>query len=791
MAAFITAAIYATPFFLLCGVHSLQSFNSYQSLPEDDKITGLLDDHAFVEGVSQELSVVPSKPIHDITAVKTPLQEHFSEWAVDELVQEGDGERSPTEGDGMNWGDDPLPNWDDPLPSTWAKADLFANESSIPGKDIAAPGRNATWNATSMRAVPHLQTVVELQNGQGSLDGMCFEQKGLDTAEWLPNCQWLGIPYAAPPIETLRWKPPMPPVSWEGVRDAKAWGPNCAQLGEKKWDTRNGTHHWNETTKISKGMNQGGFGSEDCLYLNVFAPPIRNNPDTGVPDPEYPVMIFIHGGGFEAGASDENHINPKGLIELLGNVVVVTFNYRLGLFGFLGSQELRSRDPANSTGTYGLQDMIHATKWAKANAPTFGGNPDRILLFGESSGAGAIADLLSSPYVDAQLIQTAIMESGGFARWNARKMETAQESFEKLKGYIGCNASHFTTDDVLKCFENTDMTTLLKAQLKKYPVPFGLASTTWAPAVDGVVLPYHPREALLHGAVKQGVHLILGSNRDEGSLFTSYGKSGHVPKQFRPRKNMTRGEFVDWANSTFGAGNGEQLAEMYKPATAEEAKADPIHAIPTWYWGAARAAGDYMMVCPAQQAARLLDYYGNPSWLYQFECLTNVKSGGADWAVNTTDNQTKRLDVDWISKGMGASHGSEIIYVFHDLRYLKKYDERKLSRKIARYWSNLAYTGNPNAGPSRDLVRLPETPEHWTQLGSTVKDLNDDHVMAFRCPDSSLVKSIKARCRWWGQYEAADVALTNIEKTLKLHMHKDDANTFQGPASFGIPPSSS
>jgi len=780
MAAPITAAIFAILFSSRCGVHSLQSFNPYQSMPEDDKITGLPDDDDFVEGVSQELSGVPSEPIHDIQAVKNSLQEYSSEWAVDELVQEGDGERSPTEGNGMNWDDDPPPNWDDPLPSTWAKADLFANESVIPGEDIAAPGRNATWNATTMRADPHLQTVVELPNGQGSIDGMCFEQKGLDTSKWLPTCQWLGIPYAAPPVATLRWKPPIPPVSWEGVRDAKAWGPNCAQIGKK---------HWNSTSKVWPSMNQGGFGSEDCLYLNVFAPPIRNNPDTGVPDPEYPVMIFIHGGGFEIGGSDDSGIDGKGLVELLGNVVVVTFNYRLGLFGFLGSQELRSRDLANSTGTYGLQDMIYATKWAKANAPTFGGNPDRILLFGESAGAGAVADLLSSPYVDAQLIQTAVMESGGFARWNARKMETAQESFEKLKGYIGCNASHFTTDDVMKCFEDTDMETLLNAQLKKFPVPFGLASTTWAPVIDGAVLPYHPREALLYGAVKRGVHLIMGSNRDEGSLFTSYGKSGHVPKQLRPLKNMTRSEFVDWANSTFGAGNGEQLAEMYKPATAQEAKADPIDAIPTWYWGAARAAGDYMMVCPAQQAARLLDYYGNPTWLYQFECVTNATNGGADWAVNTTDNQTTRMDIDWIKKGMGASHGSELIYVFHVLRDLKKYDERKLSRKIARYWSNLAYTGNPNDGPIRDLVGLPETPEQWTQLGSTYKDLRDDHIMSFRCPDSSLVKSIAARCRWWGQYEADDVALTNIGKRHKLYMHKDD--TFQGAASFGIPPSSS
>jgi len=368
--------------------------------------------------------------------------------------------------------------------------------------------------------------------------------------------------------------------------------------------------------------------------------------------------------------------------------------------------------------------------------------------------------------VDGQLIQTAIMESGGFARWNARQMKYAQRSFENVTNYIGCNG----TDDVQTCFENADINTLLKAQWSPLPEPFGLASTTWAPVIDGVFQPYHPREALLHGTVKRGVHLIMGSNRDEGSLFTWDRKSGHVPTQFRAFRNMTRSGFVDWANYIFGAGNGEQLAEIYTPATAQEAKADPIHAIPTWYWGAARAAGDYMMVCPAQQAARLLNYYGNPTWLYQFECVTNARNGGAHWAF---DRRGKN-DTKWISHGNGAMHGSELTYVFHILPLLKKYDERKLSRKMARYWSNLAYSGNPNDGPIRDLVGLPEIPVQWTQLGPTYQDLSDDHIMSFRCPDSSLVKSIDARCRWWGQYEAEDVALTNIGKRHKVHMHKDN-----------------
>jgi hypothetical protein len=456
MAALFTAAIFTSQF-SLSGGHSLQSsFDKFMDV--DDKITGLLDDDAFVEGVSRKLSDIASEPIHDnvtdyIPAHKTSsVQEYSTDWAVDALVHEG--ERSPTDGDGIDWEDDPLRNLDDPLGSTWAKDALFAYEIR-PGILAAFPGRKATLNATTMRAAPHLQTVVELPNGQGSLDGMCFEQEGLDTHKWLPACQWLGIPYAAPPIATLRWKPPMPPVSWEGVRDAKAWGPKCPQFGS-----------W-------------GFGTEDCLYLNVFAPPIRNNPDTGTPDPKYPVMIYIYGGGYEMGESDSHATNPKGLVELLGNVVYVTFNYRLGVFGFLGSEELRSRDSAGSTGTYGLQDMIYAIKWAKANAPAFGGNPDRILVFGESAGAGAVASLLSSPYTDDHLIQTAIMESGGFARWNAREMVWAQISFEKVKGYIGCNASNFTVQDVQTCFENTDMMTLLKAQIKPIPKPFGLASATW------------------------------------------------------------------------------------------------------------------------------------------------------------------------------------------------------------------------------------------------------------------------------------------------------------------------
>jgi len=604
-------------------------------------------------------------------------------------------------------------------------------------------GRESTVLNSNLTRTIHQQTVVELPSKQGTLNGTCYEFRGLDSNKWLPSCQWLGIPYAAPPVGKLRWKPTQPPAAWKGLRDANRWGSKCAQIGY--------------------AGNVGG--SEDCLTLDIFAPPIQHYKGFQ----PYPVMIYIHGGGFEGGSAQDGEINPRGLVELTRDIIVVSVQYRLSIFGFLGGKELRSRDPKGSMGTYGLQDQYYAMKWVKDNIAAFGGNPHKITIFGESAGAASVALHLSSPVWEQKspnLFQAAIMQSGGFARWNARTAETCQKTFDTFARYVGCGDA-VGDERIQECLLALPKEELLMGTHQTMPDAFGLTYTTWAPCVDGVYLPLHPREALLKGSLPKDVHIIMGSNRDEGTMFvSSLDHAGPLPldirKQLYNKTTVTEKGFLEWASHLFGEKNAPKLAKMYHPSAKSMARTDPIHYIPSWWWAAARAAGDYMMVCPAQQAARLLSYWGNPTYLYEFDCVAET-NGAAHGGVNAWQQHQ------WVQTGNGANHASELPFVFHVVDKLKRYAGRKLSRKMARYWSNLAYTGDPNKGPLKELVGLPLTPKPWPKMGTNYKHLGQDHAVAFRCPDSMSIENIAGHCKWWGQYAPDDVALSNIGNDVKTY----------------------
>jgi para-nitrobenzyl esterase len=190
--------------------------------------------------------------------------------------------------------------------------------------------------------------------------------------------EFLGIPYAAPPVGALRWQPPRPAAPWHGTRAATAYAPHCPQPS-------------------------GAFGrastTEDCLYLNVFTP-------AGARGKHLPVMVWVHGGSLRTGESDD--YNPAGLVR--DGVVVVTINYRLGALGFLADAALASR-PGGPAGNYGLMDQQAALRWVQRNIGGFGGNPGDVTLFGESAGGLSTLAQLVSPGARG-LFQRAIVESG-------------------------------------------------------------------------------------------------------------------------------------------------------------------------------------------------------------------------------------------------------------------------------------------------------------------------------------------------------------------------------------------
>src|SRR6478672_2809038 len=205
---------------------------------------------------------------------------------------------------------------------------------------------------------------------------------------------YFGVPYAAPPVGDLRWKAPQAPQKWDGVRDASQTPAACMQ------------------PKVFDDINFAKV-SEDCLTLNVWVPAKAK---------KAPVMVWIHGGGFAAGGGDEPRHNGEAFAKK--GVVLVTINYRLGVFGFFAHPDLTKESPSHASGNYGLLDQIAALKWVKANIAAFGGDPSNVTIFGESAGSFSVSALVATPLAKG-LFQKAIGESGAFFTLTERSMPLA------------------------------------------------------------------------------------------------------------------------------------------------------------------------------------------------------------------------------------------------------------------------------------------------------------------------------------------------------------------------------
>ncbi len=283
--------------------------------------------------------------------------------------------------------------------------------------------------------------------------------------------EFLGIPYAAPPVGALRWRAPRPAAPWAGVRDATSPGKLCAQFGSP------GSGNPNTST------------NEDCLYLNVDTPrTVRGR---------LPVMVWIHGGGFTGGAGS---IYDGKVIAEQGNVIVVTINYRLGAFGFLALPSLDAESPGLS-GDYGLEDQQAALRWVQRNSVAFGGNPRNVTIFGESAGGAAVCENMTSPTA-AGLFQRVIAESGCLGETSGRP--AAEQNGAAFAGRLGCNDAATAA----ACLRGKSASDVLTAG----------ASGAWSPVVGGAVLPLPPAQALASGRYDH-VPLLQGTNHDEGRLF--------------------------------------------------------------------------------------------------------------------------------------------------------------------------------------------------------------------------------------------------------------------------------
>ena len=439
--------------------------------------------------------------------------------------------------------------------------------------------------------------------------------------------QFLGIPYAAPPVGDRRWRPPQPHGRWTGVRDATAFANHCPQVATP-------------------------FGlpsvTEDCLYLNVFRPARGEDGEHDEGGDEgrerrLPVMVWIHGGALLVGESDD--YGPLRLVQ--HRVVVVTINYRLGVFGFLAHPALTAESPAHASGNYGLMDQQAALQWVRRNIASFGGDPRRVTIFGESAGGLSVHSNLASP-LSSGLFHGAIVESGAYSLAQP-SLSQAETQGEAVAERAGCS------DQTAACLRSRPVETLLGA----------LLSTSVVPDVDGLVLTQTIGESFASGQLNR-VPVIEGSNHDEWRLFVALNID-LVSGPLRPE------QYIGAIAATLGVSleTAAFLATFY-----------PLENYPSPDLALSALGTDAIFACNSRKAIRLLSQQVT-TYAYEFG-----------------DEDAPQLFLPPVSFPYGSAHASELQYLFHiranvpapDLTE----DQLQLSEAMTKYWTSFARTGSPN-----------------------------------------------------------------------------------------------
>jgi para-nitrobenzyl esterase len=462
--------------------------------------------------------------------------------------------------------------------------------------------------------------------------------------------EFLGIPYAAPPVGSLRWRPPQPAAGWKGVRDATAFAPNCAQPG--------GTPFGIAST------------SEDCLYLNVYAPAGSQHSAGG-----RPVMVWIHGGGYWLGESQD--YDPAKLAA--DGTIVVTINYRLGALGFLAHPALTDH-PGGSSGNYGLMDQQAALRWVQRNIGQFGGDSRNVTIAGESAGGLSVLSQLASPGAHG-LFNRAIVESGTFAL-NQTPLADAEKAGQAFAAKAGC------ASQTAACLRSLPVSTILADQ----------GTSGFTPGVvDGTVLKQPIATALASGQFNR-VPIINGTNHDEQRLFIALGLSinfGHTTTL--QDSTITAANYQPLIASTLGvsAAAAATIAAQY-PLSAYSSPAIAFSALDT----------DSVFACPALNVDQWTSRYV-PTFAYEFN----------------DENAPERFLSPLAGFPYGAAHESELQYLFGlpnpptPLPGVLTGAQQQLSASMQHYWATFAAQGSPS---SADQPRWPAFGRHSQQLLSLV-----------------------------------------------------------------------
>ncbi|XP_071235274.1 neuroligin-2-like isoform X2 [Salvelinus alpinus] len=596
---------------------------------------------------------------------------------------------------------------------------------------------------TSCQKIDPANKLPTVTTNYGKLRGL---KKDLNNEILGPVEQYLGVPYATAPIGDRRFQPPEAPGSWQEIRNATAFAPVCPQnvhgvLPEimlPVWFTDN------LDVAASYIQNQ----SEDCLYLNVYVPtedgPLTKKHDESTmnrPRDEdirdrrkKPVMLFIHGGSYMEGTGN---MFDASVLAAYGNVIVVSMNYRLGVLGFLSTGDQSAK------GNYGLLDQIQALRWLNENIGHFGGDPERITIFGSGAGASCVNLLILSHHSEG-LFQRAIAQSGSaISSWSVNYQPLKYTKI--LARRVGC--SHSETAELVDCLRKKNFRELVDQDIQpaRYHIAFG-------PVVDGDVVPDDP-EILMQQGEFLNYDILIGVNQGEGLKFVddSEDNDGISAAAF----DYTISNFVD---NLYGYPEGKDiLRETIKFMYTDWADRDngdmrrkTLLALFT----------DHQWVAPAVATAKLHAEFQSPVYFYTFyhHCQTETRPEWAD-----------------------AAHGDEIPYVFGvpmigatDLfpcNFSK--NDVMLSAVVMTYWTNFAKTGDPNLPVPQDTKFIHTKPNRfeeviWTKFNS--KDKQYLHI------------GLKPRVR--DNYRANKVAFW-LELVPHLHSLHDEF-----PPTTRLPPGS-
>ena len=473
-----------------------------------------------------------------------------------------------------------------------------------------------------------------------------------------------GVPFAAPPVGDLRWKEPQPLKDWTGVRKADKFGPRAMQLPV-----------FGDMNFRSDGMN------EDCLYLNVWTPAKTGNE-------KLPVLVYFYGGGFMAGDGSELRYDGENMART--GIVTVTVNYRLGIFGFLSHPELTKESPHHASGNYGLLDQSAALQWVQKNIASFGGDPKKITIAGESAGSFSVSAQMASP-LSKNIIAGAIGESGSLLGLNPtaslRDAEKAGIDFgTSIKASSLADLRAMPADQLLKATAN--------AGFGRFPI-----------CIDGYFFPKSPLEIFEKGE-QAHVPLLVGWNSQEMVYQMVMGQDKPTLDNYKKAVEKLYGEKSAEAMTVYSASNDQEAEQV-----ATDLASDRFIGFSTWKWS------DVQSKTGGKPVYRYL--YARPRPEMRAE-MGNATAGLAGGMIkDTSANKAPKMP-----PARGAVHSAEIEYALGNLPTNRVYDwlpeDYKVSGIMQAFFVNFIKTGNPNG------LGVPEWPAVDNNKGVQVMHINVD-----------------------------------------------------------------